>query len=518
MSQTILVVDSNPINLRLTSALLRAEGYEPQVASSGEGALSMLVTLRPGVILVDLQMSGMEPRELARRIREDPLVSNTPVVALVGGNAGESRGADTVGFRGRINKPLDAKTLGLQLRKFLNSGVNNAPIEYAAPSREVPVDFRPVRKPTSGETEVAELAHDFLEQGHQQAQSLIEAIDVAFPLRRAKFQVQQWIGTADSLGYAEIAETARELETVLDAPLWDRARTTLLLTNISHGFRDPIHAASQEEVETLAQGLHGERVALVGLGQREAEKACLGLRRAGVRPYLFDGDEPATSEAILNCSGVIVHVRPETAQSPWLRRKLVTREPKVLVLMGARADIMALDTMVQARANDFLIDDWSPEEVALRLGFARARAARKTDRPAPETDTSGEPDEDLPRSVVIAVDDPYLRLALAQATEESGIECLIAEDGMQALEMIRERRPGAAVLDVALSDVDAFALLSRIRAERLPVRAMLLAAESNCDEMVEGFKMGAHDCMLQPINPREFAVRVEQLLNARAKS
>jgi DNA-binding response OmpR family regulator len=119
---------------------------------------------------------------------------------------------------------------------------------------------------------------------------------------------------------------------------------------------------------------------------------------------------------------------------------------------------------------------------------------------------------------VIAVDDPYLRLALAQATEESGIECLIAEDGMQALEMIRERRPGAAVLDVALSDVDAFALLSRIRAERLPVRAMLLAAESNCDEMVEGFKMGAHDCMLQPINPREFAVRVEQLLNARAKS
>ncbi|MGP8244617.1 MAG: response regulator [Bryobacteraceae bacterium] len=520
MTETILVVDSNPMGLKLTAALLRAEGYEPRVASSGEGALSMLVTLRPGAILVDLQLAGMEAWELARRIREDPLVSGTPVVALVGTTSNDrDRVTETAGFQGSIEKPLDGKILGLRLRKVLNAGVNNAPIDYAAPAREAPVETVAPRKTAEVETEVADLAREFLEQGYRQAQTLLESIDIAFPSRQARFLVQQWIGMAESLGYRELVRTARELAEVLEAPLWDRARTALLLTNISLGFRDPIHVASQEEVDALSQGLKGERIALVGLGQREAERACLGLRRAGVRPYLFDENEPPASEAIQNCSGVIVQVRPETAQSPWLRPKLVMREPKALVLMGARGDILALDAAVQARAHDFLIDEWSPEEAVLRLGFARARVARKTaERVCPETEAAAQPEDGLPRTVVLAHQSRAPRKALERAVADSEIECLIADDGMEALEMVRQRRPGAAILDVGLPGMDAFALLSRIRAEKLPVKVLLLTAEPSCAEMVEGFKLGADDCMVQPVNPREFAVRVARLLNGASAS
>jgi DNA-binding response OmpR family regulator len=517
MTETILVVDSNPMGLKLAAALLRAEGYEPRLASSGELALSMLVTLRPSAILVDLQLIGMEAWELARRIREDPLVSDTPVVAIAGaGTEDRHRIANTAAFRASISKPLDAKTLGVQLRKILAEGVNTAPIDYAAPTREAPPVQRTLpRRTAEGETEVADLTHEFLEDGYRHALALIDAIDIAFPSRQAKFLVQQWIGTAESLGYREILATARELEEVLEAPLWDRARTALLLTNLSHGFRDPIHAASPEEVDALAQGLKGERIALVGLGQREAERACIGLRRAGVRPYLFDENEPPTSEAIQNCSAVIVQVRPETVQSSWLRPKLVMREPKVLVLMGARTDILALDPAVQARAHDFLIDDWAPEEVVLRLGFGRARAARKmADRAVPEPEASAQPEEGLPRSVVVAIENRALRTALARAAAEAAIECLFAADGTEALETIRQRRSGAAVLDVALPGMDAFALLARIRAEKLPVKALLLTDNANCEEMVEGFKLGAFDCMVQPINPREFEARMARLLSA----
>jgi len=366
---------------------------------------------------------------------------------------------------------------------------------------------------------VADLAREFLEEGYQQAQTLIEAIDVAFPMRQAKFLVQQWLGMAESLGYKEILATARELEEVLDAPLWDRGRTALLLANISHGFRDPFHLASQEELDAPAQGPGGDRIALVGLGQREAEGVCVGLRRAGVRPYLFDENEPPASVAIQNCSAVIVQVRPETVQSPWLRPKLVMREAKAMVLMGARADILALDPAVQARAHDCLIDEWAPEEVILRLGFARARVARKTaDRAGPETEAAAPSEEELPRTAVLAQKSPALMKTLAHAAAESAIDCLTAEDGMAALEMIRQQRPGAAVLDVGLSGMDAFALLSRIRAEKLKVKVLLLTAEPNCAEMVEGFKLGADDCMLQPINPREFAVRLARLLSSRART
>lgn len=520
MTETILVVNSNPIGSKLTAALLRAEGYEPRVASSGEGALSMLVTLRPGAILVDLQLIGMEAAELARRIRQDPLIADTPIVALAPAALSErSSGTDAAGFRGLIAKPLDGRKLSLQLEKVLAEGVNNAPIDYAAPWREAPVERPAPRKTAGGETEVADLAREFLEQGYEQARALAEAADIAFPLRQAKFQVQHWIGTAESLGYREIADTARELEGVLEAPLWDRARTVLLLANLAHGFRDPIHMASPEEVDALAQGLSGERIALVGLGQREAERACVGLRRAGVRPYLFDENEPPTSEAIQNCSGVIVEVRPETAQSPWLRPKLVMREPKALVLMGARGDILALDAAVQARAHDFLIDDWAPEEAVFRLGFARARVARKAaERTGPETETAVQPEEELPRSVVLALDDPALIKTLGRALADAAFECTIAEDGQEALEMARQRRPGVVVLDVDLPGKDAFALLAKIRSEKLPVKVLLLAAEANCAEMVKGFKLGADECMVRPINPREFAVRVARLLNLETKA
>src|SRR5208283_1601444 len=101
----------------------------------------MLVTLRPAAILVDLQLIGMDAWELARRIREDPLVSGTPVVALSG--AAESdrhRVTPAAGFRGCVAKPLDAKTLGLQLQKLLSDGVNTSPIDYAAPTRAAPVE------------------------------------------------------------------------------------------------------------------------------------------------------------------------------------------------------------------------------------------------------------------------------------------------------------------------------------------------------------------------------------------
>jgi DNA-binding response OmpR family regulator len=48
----------------------------------------------------------------------------------------------------------------------------------------------------------------------------------------------------------------------------------------------------------------------------------------------------------------------------------------------------------------------------------------------------------------------------------------------------------------------------------LPVKALLLTDNANCEEMVEGFKLGAFDCMVQPINPREFEARMARLLSA----
>ena len=68
----------------------------------------------------------------------------------------------------------------------------------------------------------------------------------------------------------------------------------------------------------------------------------------------------------------MVHVRPATLGIQWLRSGFAYSAP--LVLVGGREDLLGLPLDVQARACEFLIDGWQPEEVILRLSFAMARS------------------------------------------------------------------------------------------------------------------------------------------------
>src|ERR1035438_980689 len=67
----------------------------------------------------------------------------------------------------------------------------------------------------------------------------------------------------------------------------------------------------------------------------------------------------------------MVHVRPSTLAIPWLQSDCLPSRP--LVLVGGREDLLALPLDVQARACEFLIDGWQPEEAIMRLSFALAR-------------------------------------------------------------------------------------------------------------------------------------------------
>ncbi len=65
--ERILVVDDNPANLRLLRLLLSGESYEVRTADGAEEAITILEDFRPRLILMDLQMPGMNGFELARR-------------------------------------------------------------------------------------------------------------------------------------------------------------------------------------------------------------------------------------------------------------------------------------------------------------------------------------------------------------------------------------------------------------------------------------------------------------------
>ena len=95
------------------------------------------------------------------------------------------------------------------------------------------------------------------------------------------------------------------------------------------------------------------------------------------------------------------------------------------------------------------------------------------------------------------------------------MECRTASSGPEALQMIREFSPHAAVLDVNMPGMDGFEILSAIRRAALPVRVVMLTARQHESDVLRGFTLGADDYVVKPFNPLELAARLKRLLQRR---
>jgi CheY-like chemotaxis protein len=122
-NESILVVDDNPANLKLARVLLSLEGYDAQTAPDAEHALKMLETFRPDLILMDIQMPGMDGLELTRLLKSMPRGEGLIIVALTAyAMKGDEERARAAGCDGYIAKPIDTKTLPGLVRAHLAQG------------------------------------------------------------------------------------------------------------------------------------------------------------------------------------------------------------------------------------------------------------------------------------------------------------------------------------------------------------------------------------------------------------
>lgn len=110
--ETILVVDDNAANMKLVLFLLDRRGYVVQAASSGTEAMTLLQTFRPRLILMDLQMPGMDGFELTRKLKGDPATSNIAILALTAyAMKGDEQKALAAGCDAYMTKPIDTDAL-----------------------------------------------------------------------------------------------------------------------------------------------------------------------------------------------------------------------------------------------------------------------------------------------------------------------------------------------------------------------------------------------------------------------
>jgi two-component system cell cycle response regulator DivK len=120
MGDAILVVDDNLANATLLTFLLNQEGYETRAAADAAEALTLVSEFKPRLIMMDLQLPGMDGLALTRVLKADPERRDIIIVALTAyamkGDEERARGA---GCDAYVSKPIDTRTLPALVAELL---------------------------------------------------------------------------------------------------------------------------------------------------------------------------------------------------------------------------------------------------------------------------------------------------------------------------------------------------------------------------------------------------------------
>jgi two-component system, OmpR family, phosphate regulon response regulator PhoB len=117
------------------------------------------------------------------------------------------------------------------------------------------------------------------------------------------------------------------------------------------------------------------------------------------------------------------------------------------------------------------------------------------------------------RVVLVADDDEDILLLVTTRLRRDGFEVLAAQNGDDALELARERKPAVAVLDIGMPGLDGLAVLREIREipELARMKVLLLTAKAQESDVRRGYEAGADAYVRKPFSPAELSNEVREL-------
>ena len=116
----VLIVEDNPLHLKLVRDVLLKAGFDVIEARTGEEGVARTRDSRPDLILMDLQLPGINGTQALRLIRNDPSGVDVPVVALIAFAMSQDRDRALLdGFDGYLSKPISVRDLPYQVARFV---------------------------------------------------------------------------------------------------------------------------------------------------------------------------------------------------------------------------------------------------------------------------------------------------------------------------------------------------------------------------------------------------------------
>jgi len=362
----VLIVDDNPVNLKLVRAVLAADGYDIRTAADGAEAWTVLEKFRPRLILMDLQLPGADGFELTRRLKLDPATRDIVVLAITAyAMPGDEEKAYTAGCSGYLTKPVDTRTLPATVKLHMGT--------------------RPVAQPAfeAGDYHdlLTELRANFLVEGEEEASALLRTLAQGFAFDRAQRVAHRWTGIAGILGYAEIARQARGIEDFLAEPSGrgyhgaasrmiaagecvSRLRADLLLIRelFSHAVRG--HRETPELPPAVRELLGHKKFAVIGFERAEAARvtAALGHARASYRVF----DDLPDNRTLQPFQGAVVNVCQGEGIFSWAQGGLGGGRVKHILFVGSAETLLRREAGIPEPSWDFLLGPWDADELIFR--------------------------------------------------------------------------------------------------------------------------------------------------------
>ena len=116
----ILLIEDHEDNRRIVRDLVTSVGYELLEATTGEEGVAMAAAHIPGLILMDIQLPGIDGYETTRRIRADPALQHIPIIAVTSyALSGDDVKAREAGCDDYVTKPFSPRVLLAKIRQYL---------------------------------------------------------------------------------------------------------------------------------------------------------------------------------------------------------------------------------------------------------------------------------------------------------------------------------------------------------------------------------------------------------------
>ncbi len=490
--ERVLIVDDNPMNLKLVRILLTGDGFDVRSAADAEEAEFILEDFHPQLILMDIQLPGIDGLQLTRRLRDDPAHRNVVIVALTAYSMkGDERKAREAGCNGYITKPIDTATFSDAVRSYLRQQAN-------VNTATIPGDSCDV---------LSELRNEFLTEGAEQSARLAAKDARQWQPGEAERRLHRWAGLAGTLGFPVIGQKAREIEELLR-----QSRSPESLHPHFEELAQRFSAALRMKNENgstplgIVALLAGKKIGLAGFAPSAAGRISRALEHAEGTARIMDSNLIDDQVALQSLDLLVANVDGEADALAWIESDALASTTTAVLLIGPGNQLLASPLGQWRRPHDFVMAPWDPEEVVLRAYRLLAKSPLiRPELPARAGKRS---------TVVVADDDPTMQTVIQSTLERFGVECHVASDGAEALQMTERLKPDAVVLDVRMPVLDGFDVLTSIRrnADIGEVPVLMLTACKDEDDVIRGFGFGADDYLIKPFNPVELAARVTRLL------